>query len=97
MTAGRRPWGRGRLPTPDELGRAPELAILGALDAAIDLALVALVAAQPALGPTVDLRDADLTDAAAAADHVIARAQALAAAIAAYRALCRSECDTLAR
>ena len=76
---------RRGLPTPSELGRAPELAILGALEATIDLTIVALVAAHPALRATDDGHDARLTAAAARADRVLAHAQALAAAIAAYR------------
>lgn len=64
---------------------APELAILGAIEAAIDLAIVALVAAQPELQPTEDGHDAVRTPVANSADLVIARAQALAAAIALYR------------
>ena len=88
MTPVHRPRRRGRLPTPADLVRAPELAVLGALEAAIDLTLVALVAVHPALGATADRHDADRTVAAAAADHVIATAQALAATIAAYRPLC---------
>ena len=81
--ARRRP--RTRLPTPDELVIAPELAILGALEAIIDLALVALVAAQPELRATLDGHDAVSTPAANHADLVIEKAQALATAIAAYR------------
>lgn len=76
---------RRRLPTPDELLRAPELAILGALEAAIDLALVAIVAAQPELQATPDGHDAVRTAAADSADLVIAKAQTLAVAIANYR------------
>ena len=37
-------------PTPDELVEAPELAVLALLDANLELALRALVAAHPALG-----------------------------------------------
>lgn len=76
---------RRRLPTPDELVIAPELAILGALEVAIDLAIVALVAAQRELHATDDAHDAVTTAAANHADLVIAKAQALAAAIAGYR------------
>jgi hypothetical protein len=72
------------LPTPDELLHAPELAILGVLEAAIDLALVAIVAAQPELQATADGHDAVRTHAANSADLVIAKAQTLAAAIADY-------------
>jgi hypothetical protein len=65
---------------------APELAILGALEAAIDLAIIALVAAQPELHAHEDGREAvSQTAAAQSADHVIAQAQALAAAILGYR------------
>ncbi len=74
-----------RLPTADEIAAAPELAILGALEAAIDLALVTLVAAQPELQPTDDQHDAVTTAAAAAGDRIIVAAQGLASAIAAYR------------
>jgi hypothetical protein len=80
----RRRTGR-RLPIPDELVSAPELAILGALEATIDLAIVALVAAQPELHATRHAHDAVTTAAANHADLVITKAQALAAAIAAYR------------
>jgi hypothetical protein len=37
------------IPTPDDLDRAPELAILAALDHTLDLATAALVCAQPEL------------------------------------------------
>ena len=89
----RRPRPRGRLPTPDELGHAPELAILGALGATIDLAIVALVAVHPALQARADGRDAVTAPSAAQADHVIGRAQALVAAIARYRTTRRRERD----
>lgn len=75
---------RRRLPTPDELLRAPELAILSALETLIDLALVAIVAAQPELQETADGHDAVRTAAANSADLVIAKAQTLAVAIADY-------------
>lgn len=65
---------------------APELAILAVIEQALDVANVALVAAQPELLPSADQRDAVTTSAAQAADHVIACAQELAAAIADYRA-----------
>ena len=64
---------------------APELAILGALEAAIDLAIISLVAAQPELHARDGGHEANRTDAADSADHVIAQAQALAAAIIGYR------------
>ncbi len=64
---------------------APELAILGSIETTIDLAIVALVAAQPELWPTDDGHDVVTTAAARSADHVITTAQALAAAITDYR------------
>lgn len=65
---------------------APELAILGALEAAIDLAIISLVAAQPELHARDGGHEAvSRTSAADSADHVIAQAQALAAAISSYR------------
>jgi len=75
---------RGRLPTPDELLRAPELALLSALETLINLAILAIVAAQPELQATPDGHDAVRTDAANSADLVIAKAQTLAVAIADY-------------
>jgi hypothetical protein len=83
------------LPTADELVIAPELAILGSIESAIDLAIVALVAAQPELQPTVDGRDAVRTLAAIRADEVIVNAQALAVAISGYRAARRRHLDDL--
>jgi len=76
----------GRLPTPQELACTPELAILSAIETALDLANVALVAAQPELRLRADQRDAVSTVAAETAERVIGCAQALASAIADYRA-----------
>lgn len=76
---------RRHLPTRDELVVAPELAILDSIETSIDLAIVALVAAQPELWQTDDGHDAVTTTAARSADHVITMAQALAGAIADYR------------
>jgi hypothetical protein len=86
-----RRWRRdaARLPTYRELVCTPELGILASIAMALDVALVALVAAQPELQPTDDPYDAVSTTAAASADNVIVCAQALAAAIAAYRAALR--------
>jgi len=81
----------GRLPTCHELIGAPELAILASIEMAVDVAIVALVAAQPELQPTADQHDATSTTAALAADHVVTCAQALAAAIADYRVALRDE------
>jgi hypothetical protein len=97
VTPGRRPSaarcsGR-RLPTGHELRYAPELAILAAIESAVDVAIVALVAAQPELQPNADGRDRVSTDAGAAADAVIARAQALVSAIADYRAALHDQHD----
>ena len=89
----RRP--RHRLPIVDEIAAAPELAVLGTIEAAIDIALVALGAAHPELQPTTDHRDAVTTPAAAAADRVIVTAQALAAAIVDYRLTVLAPCDDL--
>ena len=66
---------------------APELAILGALEAAIDLAIIALIAAQPPLQATDAGHDPARTATANRADLVIAKAQALAAAIVGYRTI----------
>ncbi|MBI4700249.1 MAG: hypothetical protein HY744_03615 [Deltaproteobacteria bacterium] len=74
-----------RLPTPDELAACPELAILDSIEAVIDLAILALVAAQPELQPTDDGLDAATTSTAKDADRVITTAQALAVAITRYR------------
>jgi hypothetical protein len=76
---------RPPLPTPDEVARAPELAILAAIEHALDLAIVALVAAQPELQPTPDGYDAVVSDAAERADTVIVEARTLLRAIAGYR------------
>lgn len=91
-TPARRCSGR-RLPTAPELAYAPELAVLAAVESAVDIAIVALVAAQPELQPNADGRDLVSTDAAAAADAVIGRAQALALAIADYRAALHDQHD----
>jgi hypothetical protein len=85
----RRRRGAARLPTCHELVCAPELAILTSIEMALDVALVALVAAQPELHPTADGYDAASTPAAVAADHIIVCAQTLAVAIADYRAALR--------
>jgi hypothetical protein len=83
------------LPAFRELALAPELAILTSIETALDVAIVALVAAQPELQPRHDSYDAVSTRAAAAADHVIVCAQTLAVAIAAYRAALHDHPDAL--
>jgi len=91
----RRSRSRGRLPTPDELMGAPELAILDALDRVLDLAHIAIVAAQPELQATGNGHDAVYTAAACSADLVIANAQTLAAAIIDYRTIRLLDLDDL--
>jgi hypothetical protein len=86
---------RRPLPTWRELVSRPELAILGALESAIDVAIISLVAAQPELHPSLDGRDPDSSPAAAAADAVIGHAQVLVAAIVDYRAALHREPDDL--
>ena len=78
------------LPTTDELLVAPDVAILDALGAAIDVAIVAVVAQQPELWPSADRRDAVCTREGETADEVIRSAQALAVAIAIYRSIVTS-------
>jgi hypothetical protein len=82
-----------RLPTGHELGYAPELAILAALESAVDLAIVALVAAQPELQPSADGRDLVATAAGTAADALIRCGQALVLAIANYRSAIHHQHD----
>jgi len=95
LAARTRTCSRWRLPTCRELVCAPELAILAVLHNAVDVAIVALVAAQPELQPSPDGRDPDPSPAAAGADAVIAHAQALVAAIADYRAALHKNPDAL--
>jgi hypothetical protein len=83
----------GRTPTCGELVCAPELAILVSLEAAINVAIVALVAAQPELWPNTHQRVVITTTAAEGAEDVIHCAQALAAAIADYCAALPDERD----
>lgn len=74
-----------RLPLPDELLSAPELAILTSLAFAADVAIVALVAAIPELHHTSDGHEPRSSATATNADRVIAKAQELLVAILAYR------------
>jgi hypothetical protein len=76
---------RPRLPTPEEIAHAPELAILATIEHALDVAIVTLVAMQPELRPSHDGYDAVISDAADRADTVIVDAQTLLRAIVAYR------------
>jgi len=65
-----------RWPTPAELDRDPELALLAALDDTLELALRALLAVHPQLGdPDAPpwAREPDATR--AAADHILAAAR----------------------
>jgi hypothetical protein len=81
------------LPTVGDLVVAPELAILAALDTAVDLTIIALVAAQPELQSAADQRDGVESSVAVAADHLITAAQALAATVATYRVALRDRRD----
>jgi hypothetical protein len=91
----RRP--RDRLPTPHEIAAAPQLAALASLTATIDVTIVALVAAHDELQRRDDGRDAVCTPAGAAADNLIAQAQALAVAILDYRLLLHRDVAPLPR
>jgi len=84
---------RPPLLTPDEVARSPELALLAAIEHALDLAIVTLVAAQPELRPAPEGYDAVTSDAAERADAVIVEAQTLQRAIAAYRDTVLAEPD----
>jgi hypothetical protein len=73
-------------PTPSELDDAPELAILAALDHALDLALRALVSAHPQLGdPDCPSWAQDSSPAPLAADRIVVACVHLAHALEAYR------------
>jgi len=77
-----------RLPTPDDLADAPELATLAALDEILELALRVLVSVHPQLG------DAECpawarsrSPASEAADRILDAARPLAHALHAYRSI----------
>lgn len=74
---------------PDEIARAPELALLEAADAVLDSAIAALVAANPALLGAPFARDFDDTPPPPArlyaADAIVTMTQALRSAIERYR------------
>jgi hypothetical protein len=75
-----------RLPTPDELADAPELAIVTALDHLLELALRALVSVHPQLGDAECpfwARHAEPDS--EAAERILAAARPLAAALQAYQ------------
>lgn len=77
---------RTRLPTPAELDETPALALLAALDHALELTLRALLAAHPQLGdPECPAWARDPAPAHPAAERLVAAASALAEAIDAYR------------
>ena len=82
-----RPPAPGAPPSLDDLLFAPELALLHTLRATLDVALVALTAAQPELWPALPRSDGQFHPEADAADDVIRCAQALARALDLYRAL----------
>jgi hypothetical protein len=88
----RQPPGIGQHPKlePDQLARDPELAILEAVDSALETAVAALVAANPALlGPDPFERDFDDTPAPPArlyaADAIVTMTYAMRSAIDRYR------------
>ena len=82
-TGGRSP---RRIPTPDEIADAPELAILHALDEILDLALRVLVAAHPELGdPDAPFWARETSRSARKADDIVATAHRLQRHIRAYR------------
>ena len=73
-------------PTPFEIANAPELAILAALDATLDLALRALLAAHPQLGdPDVPSWARDSSPSRTTADRILALAVRLTHELNAYR------------
>jgi len=75
-----------RLPTPDELDDAPELAIVAALDEILELTLRALVSFHPQLGdPECPHWVRNASPASEAADCILAAARPLAGALEAYR------------
>ena len=75
-----------RWPTPDELGGAPEIAIIAALEAILDLTLRALFSVHPQLGDDeCPYWVRDLSPASEAADRILAAARTLADALEAYR------------
>ena len=75
-----------RIPTPDDLDRAPELAILAALDHTLELATAALVCAQPELcDPERPYWLGSPTRSLTLAKTLVRRTHALQRAIRAYR------------
>ncbi len=75
-----------RIPTPDELAGAPELALLHALDEILDLAPHVLVAAHPELGdPDAPYWVREASRTTRKADDIVATAHRLQRHIHAYR------------
>ena len=75
-----------RIPTPDELGDAPESALLHALDEILDLLPRALVAAHPELGdPEAPFWVRETSRSARKAEDIVATAYRLQQHIRAYR------------
>ena len=73
-------------PTPEELGEAPELAVLALLDANLEIALRALASAHPALAdPDRPAWTLDHSPSARAAENFLARAKGLYRALETYR------------
>jgi hypothetical protein len=74
------------LPTPAELDYAPELAILVALERSVPLAVVALIAAHPALRDGLDLDERDTTPLLSwLADDIARQLEALGVSLSRYR------------
>ena len=71
---------RRRRPTPADLAAAPDLAILAALQTTLDLAIAALLAAQPDLRSLAGRRGHFASTQALRAAHVITHARGLTAA-----------------
>jgi hypothetical protein len=79
-----------RRPSIEELWIAPELASLTMLEAALDMALLSMLAVYPEMQ---DLDRADQTDPLGAAIVVIEDARTLAASLARYRLILRRVSD----
>ena len=76
-----------RIPTPDELADNPELALLHALDAVLDLVPRALVATHPELAdPDAPFWVREASTTTRHAHHIVAAAHRLQQHIRAYRA-----------
>jgi hypothetical protein len=80
----------GWLPTPEELGRTPQLAIMVALDASLEMTACALQVAHPELArdePPYQLFGPRLI----VADELLSRVERLREALSCYRDLARAQ------